>query len=104
MWIVEQVRYPTDQPTDTASYIGALSHLQSVKTRISVLARGYFSPIIAVGEEGWWDLNEPYDSSWSPGVVEAERVRARFQANYFKALLDRPRGIPGYFMALFTVP
>ena len=35
MWIVERMRYPTDQPTnrptDTASYRGALSHLKTVK-------------------------------------------------------------------------
>ena len=28
VWIVERMRYPTDQPTDTASYSGASSHLK----------------------------------------------------------------------------
>ena len=28
VWIIERMRYPTDQPTDTASYRGALSHLK----------------------------------------------------------------------------
>ena len=32
VWIVERMRYrPTDQPTDTASYRGALSHVKSLK-------------------------------------------------------------------------
>ena len=39
MWIVERMRYPTDQqtdqPTDTASYRGPLSHLKMFHSRLS---------------------------------------------------------------------
>ena len=38
MWIVERMRYPTDRPTnrptDTVSYRGALSHLKRIKRDI----------------------------------------------------------------------
>ena len=30
LWIVEQMRYPTNRPKDTASYRGALSHLKII--------------------------------------------------------------------------
>ena len=39
MWIVEQMRYPTDRPTDrpmdTASYRGALLHLKRPEFTVS---------------------------------------------------------------------
>ena len=47
------------------------------------------------GDEGWWDLNEPYDSSWSPGVFEAEETRKKYHAKFIEALFSHPPGTRG---------
>ena len=64
VWIVEQMRYrPTDQPTDTASYRGALSHLKSI---------GVLSPLLSAPDQKDWKIVRSIADSFvvKPRTVE----------------------------------
>ena len=60
LWIVERMRYPTnqptDQPTDTASYRGALSHL---KRRLISVTLTLIWPVVFIVDRCFSSLMSP---------------------------------------------
>ena len=69
MLIVERMRYPTNQPTDTASYRGALSHLKRIRHYL------IFLPLAAASESARvWDHPLSSSSSSSAPSVRVHRA------------------------------